>query len=68
MYHKANLNRIMADCTGQPLAKIEEDTDRDRWGREGVGRAAGHARQRGPLSDCPPADCGPALRLPCKRL
>jgi hypothetical protein len=21
----------MADYTGQPLAKIEEDTDRDRW-------------------------------------
>ncbi|KAL6765535.1 Clp protease-domain-containing protein [Haematococcus lacustris] len=31
MYHKANLNRIMADCTGQPLKKIEEDTDRDRY-------------------------------------
>jgi len=31
MYHKANLNRIMADCTGQPLAKIEADTDRDRY-------------------------------------
>jgi len=31
MYHKANLNRIMADYTGQPLAKIEEDTDRDRY-------------------------------------
>jgi hypothetical protein len=22
----------MADYTQQPLAKIEEDTDRDRWG------------------------------------
>eukprot|EP00879_Flechtneria_rotunda_P001985 GHRR01002160.1.p1 GENE.GHRR01002160.1~~GHRR01002160.1.p1 ORF type:complete len:370 (+),score=138.47 GHRR01002160.1:161-1270(+) len=31
MYHKANLNRITADYTGQPLAKIEEDTDRDRY-------------------------------------
>ncbi|WIA09671.1 hypothetical protein OEZ85_009057 [Tetradesmus obliquus] len=31
MYHKANLNRIMADYTSQPLAKIEEDTDRDRY-------------------------------------
>ena len=31
MYHKANLNRIIADYTGQPLAKIEEDTDRDRY-------------------------------------
>lgn len=30
MYHKANLNRIMADYTSQPLTKIEEDTDRDR--------------------------------------
>lgn len=29
---QANLNRIMAECTGQPLAKIEEDTDRDRCG------------------------------------
>lgn len=35
MYHKANLNRIMADYTGQPLSKIEEDTDRDRWGKGG---------------------------------
>ncbi|GIL70473.1 hypothetical protein Vretimale_3622 [Volvox reticuliferus] len=31
MYHKANLNRIMADYTSQPLSKIEEDTDRDRY-------------------------------------
>lgn len=31
MYHKANLNRIMADYTNQPLSKIEEDTDRDRY-------------------------------------
>jgi len=31
MYHKANLNRIMADYTGQPLTKIEIDTDRDRY-------------------------------------
>jgi hypothetical protein len=31
MYHKANLNRIMADYTSQPLTKIEEDTDRDRY-------------------------------------
>ena len=31
MYHKANLNRIMADYSSQPLAKIEEDTDRDRY-------------------------------------
>lgn len=30
MYHKANLNRIMAGYTGQPVEKIEEDTDRDR--------------------------------------
>lgn len=28
---QANLNRMMADYTGQPLAKIEEDTDRDRY-------------------------------------
>mmetsp|Transcript_5380 Transcript_5380/g.14502 ORF Transcript_5380/g.14502 Transcript_5380/m.14502 type:complete len:372 (+) Transcript_5380:143-1258(+) len=31
MYHKANLNRIMADYTMQPLNKVEEDTDRDRY-------------------------------------
>merc|ERR1711898_11866 len=31
MYHKANLNRIMAVYTGQPVDKIEEDTDRDRY-------------------------------------
>jgi len=31
MYHKANLNRIMAAYTGQPLDKLEEDTDRDRY-------------------------------------
>ena len=31
MYHNANLNRIMAACTGQPVDKIEEDTDRDRY-------------------------------------
>jgi len=31
MYHKANLNRIMSDYTGQPIERIEEDTDRDRY-------------------------------------
>jgi ATP-dependent Clp protease protease subunit len=31
MYHKATLNRIMSGYTGQPLSKIEEDTDRDRY-------------------------------------
>merc|ERR1719313_2869572 len=31
MYHKANLNRIMAAYTGQTVDKIEEDTDRDRY-------------------------------------
>lgn len=31
MYHKANLNGIMAEYTGQPIEKIEEDTDRDRY-------------------------------------
>merc|ERR1719265_1792585 len=31
MYHKANLNRIMAAYTGQAVNKIEEDTDRDRY-------------------------------------
>lgn len=42
MYHKANLNRIMADYTSQPLAKIEEDTDRDRC----VGSAGDRQKQR----------------------
>ncbi|CAG9465942.1 unnamed protein product [Pedinophyceae sp. YPF-701] len=31
MYHKANLNRIMSECTGQPIDRIDEDTDRDRY-------------------------------------
>lgn len=31
MYHKANLNNIMSFHTGQPVDKIEEDTDRDRY-------------------------------------
>lgn len=31
MYHKANLNRIMSEYTGQPIEQIEEDTDRDRY-------------------------------------
>jgi ATP-dependent protease ClpP protease subunit len=48
MYHKANLNRIMADCTGQPLSKIEEDTDRDRCA--GVGGGGG---RRGWARRCP---------------
>ena len=29
LYHKQNLNRLLADHTGQPLSKIEEDTERD---------------------------------------
>ena len=29
LYHKANLNRCLADHTGQPLSRIEEDTERD---------------------------------------
>merc|ERR1712100_1015110 len=31
MYHKANLNRIMATYTGQTVEKIDADTDRDRY-------------------------------------
>ena len=31
MYHKANLNKIMANYTGQTIETIEEDTDRDRY-------------------------------------
>ncbi|MEM1427332.1 MAG: ATP-dependent Clp endopeptidase proteolytic subunit ClpP [Cyanobacteria bacterium P01_H01_bin.130] len=29
LYHKQNLNRLLADHTGQPLDRIEEDTERD---------------------------------------
>ena len=29
LYHKANLNRCLVDHTGQPLSRIEEDTERD---------------------------------------
>ncbi len=29
LYHKQNLNRWLADHTGQPLERIEEDTERD---------------------------------------
>lgn len=29
MFHKANLNRIMASYTGQPIERIEKDTERD---------------------------------------
>jgi ATP-dependent Clp protease, protease subunit len=28
---RARLNRIFADATGQPVEKIEKDTDRDYW-------------------------------------
>lgn len=31
MYLKAQLNRILADATGQTIEKIEEDTDRDNF-------------------------------------
>ena len=31
MYHKGNLNRIMAYHTGQSVETIDEDTDRDRY-------------------------------------
>ena len=31
MFHKANLNRIMAACTGKSVAAIDADTDRDRY-------------------------------------
>merc|ERR1712187_792191 len=31
MYHKAALNRHLAAYTRQPVEKIEEDTDRDRF-------------------------------------
>jgi ATP-dependent Clp protease protease subunit len=31
MHHKANLNRLMAFHTNQPVEKVDEDTDRDRY-------------------------------------
>lgn len=31
MYHKANLNRIQSEYTGQPLSRIEADTNRDNY-------------------------------------
>ena len=31
MKMRDRLNRIFADATGQPVEKIEEDTDRDHW-------------------------------------
>lgn len=31
MFHKSNLNKIIANYTGQPLSKIEQDTDRDNY-------------------------------------
>lgn len=31
MYHRLNINRIMAGYCSQPIEKIEEDTDRDRY-------------------------------------
>jgi ATP-dependent Clp protease protease subunit len=31
IYLKKRLNGLLADHTGQPIAKIEEDTDRDRY-------------------------------------
>jgi ATP-dependent Clp protease protease subunit len=29
LYHKTRLNQLMAEHTGQPLERIERDTDRD---------------------------------------
>jgi ATP-dependent Clp protease protease subunit len=31
MFHKSNLNKIIAGYTGQPLSKVEQDTDRDNY-------------------------------------
>ena len=28
---KERMNRILAENTGQPIEKIEKDTDRDNW-------------------------------------
>ena len=41
MYHKANLNRIMAQCTGQPIEKVRA------VGGGGGGRVGGGARGGG---------------------
>jgi ATP-dependent Clp protease protease subunit len=31
MFHKANLTRLMAGFTGQPVSRVDRDTDRDRY-------------------------------------
>jgi len=31
MYHKGNLNRLLAYHTGRPVEQVDEDTDRDRY-------------------------------------
>lgn len=31
LYHKGNLNRIIAEYTGQSLNQVEQDTDRDNY-------------------------------------
>lgn len=41
LYHKANLNRIMAAYTGQPIERIEKDTDRDFYMSPREARAYG---------------------------
>lgn len=28
---RAKLNKILSDCTGQPLEKVEKDVDRDHY-------------------------------------
>jgi ATP-dependent Clp protease protease subunit len=35
---KDRLNKVIADATGQPLKKVEKDTDRDFWlsGKEAI--------------------------------
>jgi ATP-dependent Clp protease protease subunit len=31
LYLRERLNKIMSECTGQPLERIEKDTDRDNF-------------------------------------
>jgi hypothetical protein len=42
MYHKANLNRILAYHCNQPVTKVDEDTDRDRCARASLAQSVAH--------------------------
>ena len=56
---KAQLNKILAQCTGQPLEKIERDTDRDYFLEAEEAKAYGLVDQviaKRPLNP-PPGGC-----------